>query len=47
MSLDPLQKVNLNPSFGGNLQVGLAWDFKGEKIDIDATCVLLNDLGCI
>ena len=29
------------------LQIGLMWDFLGDPIDLDATVVLLNDLGQI
>ena len=40
-------KFNLAPAqVQTPIQVGLSWDFfGGEKIDIDATVVLLNDFG--
>jgi stress response protein SCP2 len=29
------------------LEIGLSWDFIGEEIDLDATVVLINDVGSI
>lgn len=29
------------------LELGLSWDFDGDAIDLDATVVLINDLGGI
>lgn len=33
-----------NPS---PLEIGLSWDFIGDPIDLDATVVLINDVGSI
>lgn len=29
------------------LEIGLQWDFMGDEIDLDATVVLINDVGSI
>ena len=29
------------------LEIGLSWDFSGDAIDLDATVVLINDVGSI
>ena len=39
----------MDPSKGVNLQIGVSWDFfgQGEKVDLDATIVMINDIGDI
>jgi stress response protein SCP2 len=29
------------------LEIGLSWDFIGDAIDLDATVVLINDVGSV
>jgi hypothetical protein len=34
------------PIQNGELQIGLSWDFSGgEKVDLDATLLMINDMG--
>ena len=30
-----------------NLRIGLKWDFMGDAVDLDATVVLIDDIGRI
>ena len=40
--------VLLDQTYGTNLTIGLSWDFfGGEAVDLDATVVMMDDMGNI
>ena len=42
----PNQEINFQ--YGQNVDIGVSWDvFNGEKIDLDATVVMIDEMGQI
>ena len=40
------ESIIINPTITNTIQVGISWDFlDGKKIDLDATVVIINEMG--
>ena len=38
----------MKPERGANLTIGMSWDFfGGEKVDLDATIVMIDEMGAV